>query len=289
MTESQTKILDVPLKLIDCVDQLNGRFEISTDRVNSLAHNIQNIGLIHPITLRKKDDRFELIAGNHRFLAFQRLGITTIPACLIECDDNQAALTRLSENAARTSVTPVEEARQLHHLVEIDPNGVDGVALKIGRSVDWILNRLEIMSWPGALIEYVHSKKISLAAAKRLAQIKPEPLQLSYIHDAAEHGINTRTATLWLQQSRSQSPQNFEPSEKTRKDPILEYKTSTEVNCFTCKEMIPLENTHSVRICHECVEALENRVREIESQPQNTIDRENGNDHQQLQKLPTVL
>lgn len=265
MQTKSPEITEISLESIIVPDPLNGRIEISDDQVNSLAHNIQTIGLIHPITVRPKDGNYELIAGNHRFLAIQKLGSATISAIIIKCDDNMAMLTRLSENAARTNVTPVEEAKQLHLLVENDINGVEGVALKIGRPINWILNRLEIMSWPGILMEYVHSNKISLSAAKRLAHIKPETLQTSYIHDAADNGINTRTASLWLQQSRSQVPQNFEPSENTRNDPILEYETSTKVNCFVCSEMTLLEKTHAIRICSNCVQAIHVKKEEIEN------------------------
>ncbi len=203
-----------------------------------------------------KDDKPVLIAGRHRLAAARQLGWKEIPAIFINATDDEAAVLRLAENSNRAQLSPVEEAKQLAHLVEIDPRAVDGVAEKIGRNVSWILDRLEIIDWPDSLMDHVHNKRVSLAAAKLIARIGDPQLREIRSRQAAQHGINARTARLWLDDSNSSSYNDCDLSEKTVELSIPRVNMEVVVPCFVCEESIKLENTTSERFCTPCLQNI---------------------------------
>ena len=198
-----------------------------------------------------------MLAGLNRLEAFRLLQRTDIPAHIINTDDAGASTIRLTENLTRTNLTPVEEAAQLHDLVEATPGGIDVVAATIGRTVNWILDRLEILDWDVDLQQAVHDKKISAAAAKRLARIADPETRRNYIHQAAVHGISARTAALWLQDSNSLAPAGADSSENPIMIPPTQSPPETRIQCFTCGTKYNIIDTHPVRLCSTCIKAIQ--------------------------------
>ncbi len=237
-------------------DQTPNRLNDDDDSLKELAQAIATDGLINPITLRNNNGRLEIIAGRRRLQAFKILGRTHIPATIRTTTDSQAATIKIAENTARSNLSPVEEATQLAIAVKEHPAGVDGVAIAIGRSINWVLDRLEMVEWPETLLAHVHTAKISLSAAKRLARIHDPEQREYYIEQAARCGINTATAALWLQDANS-LPQNATPvSENVAQVGNIAYKTTTHVQCFRCEEWRELTTTTPARICNHCIVEL---------------------------------
>lgn len=246
------KIADIKI-----VDEANGRALLLRDRVVALAEHLAHEPLLHPITLRDNNGVLELVAGRHRLAAFEYLGRTDIEAVIITTTEQQAAMLRLAENVSRSQLSPVEEAKQLAHLVEADADGVEGVALALGRPVNWILDRLEMMAWPADLLDHVHAKRISLAAAKTLVRIGPPELRAQRVADAANHGCSAATARLWLQHAGADNPHAAAPPIFSCQEPQIQYKTETRVICFGCQELRKVEETQLLRWCVNCLQQIQ--------------------------------
>jgi ParB family chromosome partitioning protein len=255
-------ILDLALDLIDIADNANGRAELDDARAKALANQLEHEPLLHPITVRRAGERFQLIAGRHRLAAFSILQRTTIPVHVVDADDLRAATLRLAENVSRSQISPVEEATQLATLVEAHPNGVDGVARDLARPVSWILDRLDIMAWPSELIHHVHAGRIKLASAKILARIPDATIRDLRIHDAATHGCSARTAQLWLQTYHHELNEQPNVAENAACFPSTQYLTETRVLCFACKALEKLERTHTYRICNACTDEIARKAHE---------------------------
>ncbi|KKM98268.1 hypothetical protein LCGC14_1159710 [marine sediment metagenome] len=262
-TESQL----VPLGMIHVADDRNGRALLDMDHAKELAEQIRKDGLLHPITLRPRADGFELIAGRHRLEAFKLLGWTHAPSWIKDVDDYQTGVLRLSENVTRSQLSPAEEAWQLAGLLENTPGGVDELAARTGRNVNWILDRLEMADWPDSLMQAIHHGKISLAAAKSLVRIPDPELRELRIHDAARSGINARTASLWLQQALGEPPPDSEVSENWCQTPSTQNEITSFQNCFCCRRSVELEHMRPVRICVNCVRDLEEAAPSRKAQP----------------------
>jgi ParB/RepB/Spo0J family partition protein len=262
-TSPQT-LHQIPLDQIDLHHQTNHRLDPDPDAIRRLAANIAANGLINPITVTPNGARYHLIAGYHRLRAHQHLGLPTITATVVNADDTKAASLRLAENLARTNLSPLEEACQLNDLVQTHPAGVDGVAALTARSTSWILDRLELLSWHPELQRATHERKISLAVAKRLARLPTEQALLYYLQHALTHGINARTAALWLQDANRATLDQPPASEKSAQNPTNETQQPTLVHCFACGQPTQIIDTLPLRFCHPCATALQ---REFHAQP----------------------
>jgi len=245
-------ILDIPIASIRFSDESNGRFALDAARVTILADQLAHQPLLHPITARRVDDHYVLVAGRHRVGAFHKLGRPTIPALIIDASDVQAATLRLAENVTRSQLSPIEEATQLAALLRANPGGVDAVAADLGRGVDWILDRLDILTWPAALLTHLQARRVSLAAARILVRISPPSLRDQRIQDAANHGCSAKTAQLWLQTSHHDDPIEPTTSEFFASQPIPTYETTTRTECVLCRNLIRIEATHLYRMCDPC-------------------------------------
>jgi ParB/RepB/Spo0J family partition protein len=237
-------------------DPTNGRAAVDRARVTALAHAIQTQGLINPITLRRNGTTYELVAGLHRIHAYTQLGKSAIPATIHKMTERTAGTARLAENVHRSNLTPIEEAQQLHPLVEAHEQGTIGVAAALGVTATWIEDRLELLTYPASLIEALHERRISLKAAGALVRITPENLRNEYIYHAIQHGITARTAALWLQQSQDHDRPQATLSENLSAYPQETVLTTTTATCIRCERTTPLENTRPVRICGDCLAAM---------------------------------
>ncbi len=262
-----TTFREIPINAITVPTPKNGRLELKPASIAELAFSISKHGLDNPITVRQTDDTFELIAGQRRLTACKQLGHTDIPARVIKADDQQSALLRLSENSARSNLSPVEEALQLAELAKNPETDIDMLARHVGRSTNWVLDRLDMMDWPETLLTHIHDKLLGLAAAKLLVRITPEPLRDYYIRAAATNGCNTKTAALWLQQALLQNSEQIETSENVTIHTTNEYVTETKIVCFTCQQPKPLEQTQRLAVCNECIEQIHRTAQEYHAQP----------------------
>jgi len=233
-------------------DPNNARTTPPDERIATLANNIQQIGLLNPITVRPLGNGYELVAGLGRLLAVRSLGWPEIPANVRPGNDTDSALARLSENVIRSNITPVEEAMQLHTLVEADDQGTIGVAIQLGRSQSWVEDRLDILTWPANLIAHVHEHRISLAAAKHLARISDPVTQTMYINDAARNGISARTAAQWRASANADAGDGPDPPDFSVGTPISPVQTTTFAICFCCRQPKSIDETRAARICSDC-------------------------------------
>ena len=259
MSDFPNETLTVRIAAIHIADNNNGRAILDPRRIAELADALAHEPLLHPITLRRSASGLSLISGRHRIAAFLKLGRTEIPALVLDVDDVTEASLRLSENLQRVQLSPVEQARQLAELVALNDQGVEAVATKLGRSVDWILDRLDILTWPDELVHHVHTKKITLTTARILARIRPEAIQEMRIQDAALNGCSARTANYWLQTAHRDDPNAPPPPVFSSQDAIYRTETITRVICAGCNDLALLSETQLVRWCNSCLSFIQSK------------------------------
>lgn len=248
------------IPLVRCLftDEKNGRLEIDPDEVASLARNMAASGQINPITVRVSGESFEVLAGRHRCAAGVSLGWVEILASVVEVDELRAATIRLSENVMRSNLSAVEEAIQLFQLVEVHPEGVEGVAGSLGRAENWVLDRLDLLRYPESLQSAIHFKKVSLAAAKQLAHIEPESLLEVRVQQAVLHGISASTAALWRQEAVNTVAGESALVENVSGAAEVEYATTGSVQCVRCENRVPVTDAVPCYVCSGCMTDLAN-------------------------------
>ncbi len=246
----------IRLTQINIPDPTNGRLELDQDAVQNLAQSIAADGLLNPITVTRLGNTYTLVAGRRRLAAVARLGWIEIP-CIVQTDDgDRTDYATLVENTARLQLSPVEEGAQLARILANEPGGVEVIARRIGKRVEWILDRLDMQEWPDELLDAVHRRKISMGAGKHLARIEPPELRTQRIRDAVLNGISARTASLWRQDAEMYGNAAPPPPPPDGPPTASQYQTTTEAYCFVCASYRPLDQTTQVRICSACSQEL---------------------------------
>jgi ParB family chromosome partitioning protein len=143
------------------------------DEINleDLTNSIKERGVIQPIIVRKSNNensKFEIIAGERRWLAAQRAGVHNVPVVITEADDLKSLEFAIVENVQRHDLNPLEEAQGYKRLIDEFSYDQEKVSKFIGKSRSYITNSLRILTLPDDVIKFIESKKLSSGHAKIL-------------------------------------------------------------------------------------------------------------------------
>jgi ParB/RepB/Spo0J family partition protein len=178
------------------------RGELDINSLHELADNIKHNGLINPITVRPKGDRFEVVAGHRRISACKIAGIIKIPCVVRELTDKETFAIMTAENLERADVDPVDEADHLARHMEMTGESVAEVAKSIRRSVSYVETRLTVGRMPDYMKDYLKAGTLKLGVALALFQIENETIREKWTHLAVEQGTSVATAEFQLHDYR---------------------------------------------------------------------------------------
>lgn len=206
----------IPLALID-EPQLPERETMEEELLADLALDIKTNGLIQPIVVKPVGDRFEVIAGHRRLLACRMVQYDPVE-CIVRSKHLVDPLRLLvAENAEREAVNPVEEARFFQRVLEEHcENDVDVLCIKLRRKRLYVEDRLNLLrGWP-QVVEALHQRKISMAAARELNKCH-DPLRMVLLLDqAANQGATARAIAEWRKQGELIGPVGEAPPQDPR-------------------------------------------------------------------------
>ena len=141
------------------------------DNLNDLTNSIKERGMIQPIIVRKSNhekSKFEIIAGERRWLAAQRAGFHKVPVVITEADDLKSLEFALVENVQRHDLNPLEEAQGYKRLIDEFSYDQEKVSKFIGKSRSHITNSLRILTLSNDVIKLIEEKKLTAGHAKIL-------------------------------------------------------------------------------------------------------------------------
>ena len=136
-----------------------------------LTNSIKERGMIQPIIVRKSNDsegKFEIIAGERRWLAAQRAGLHNVPVVITEADDLKSLEFAIVENIQRHDLNPLEEAQGYKRLIDEFSYDQEKVSKFIGKSRSHITNSLRLLNLPDDVIKLIETQKLSAGHAKIL-------------------------------------------------------------------------------------------------------------------------
>ena len=139
--------------------------------LEDLTNSIKERGIIQPIIVRKSNDdktNYEIIAGERRWLAAQRVGLNEVPVVITEADDLKSLEFAIVENVQRHDLNPLEEAQGYKRLIDEFGYDQEKVSQFIGKSRSYITNSLRILTLPKEVIQLIELQKISPGHAKIL-------------------------------------------------------------------------------------------------------------------------
>ncbi len=141
--------------------------------ITSLVMSIQEVGLLHPIVVRIQDSKFEVVAGNRRYLACKKLGWRKIPSHIVDLGDKESFEISLIENVQRKTMNPIEEANAYNLYVQsFGWGGESELAIRIGKSQEYISKRIKLLELPKEIQEQIIRRRIKSSVAEELCYIK---------------------------------------------------------------------------------------------------------------------
>ena len=141
------------------------------NNLEDLTNSIKERGMIQPIIVRKSNDyrlKFEIIAGERRWLAAQRAGLHNVPVVITEADDLKSLEFAIVENVQRHDLNPLEEAQGYKRLIDEFSYDQEKVSKFIGKSRSYITNSLRLLNLPDDVIKLIETQKLTAGHAKIL-------------------------------------------------------------------------------------------------------------------------
>ena len=152
-------------------NQYQPRKSFDEENLKDLTNSIIERGIIQPIIVRAKPsspNKFEIIAGERRWIAAQRAGLHNVPVVITEADDLKSLEFAIVENVQRHDLNPLEEAQGYKKLIDEFSYDQEKVSKFIGKSRSYIANTLRLLNLPPEVLQQVEKKKISAGHAKIL-------------------------------------------------------------------------------------------------------------------------
>lgn len=191
---SRIKLNDIntiDIHLIDA-NPWQPRTEFEQDALKELCDSIKIHGLIQPITVRKVEERYQLISGERRLRASKLAGILQIPAYIRSADDLQMIEMALVENIQRENLNSMEVALSYQRLIDECNITQDQVSERVGKNRSTITNFLRLLKLPTPIQIYVRDNKISMGHARALLGILDPEVQVSVCNDIINHDLSVR-------------------------------------------------------------------------------------------------
>ena len=142
------------------------------EELKDLASSIEKYGIIQPLLLKKKEDKYEIIAGERRFRAAKLAGLERVPAIVKDITDEESSRIAIIENIQRKDLNPVEEAMSYRHLLDSQDLTQKELAEEIGKSRQYIGNTIRLLNLDPRVLKLLEEEKISVSHGKKLLSIK---------------------------------------------------------------------------------------------------------------------
>jgi len=169
-TKVETQKNQIPI--IDLIpNKYQPRKIFDEKNLEDLTNSIKKRGIIQPIIVRKSNDnklKFEIIAGERRWLAAQKVGLNEVPVVITEADDLKSLEIAIVENVQRHDLNPLEEAQGYKKLIDEFGYDQEKVSQFIGKSRSHITNSLRLLTLPKEVIQLIEAQKITAGHAKIL-------------------------------------------------------------------------------------------------------------------------
>lgn len=169
------------------------RREFDAASLQELTDSIKELGIIQPITLRKTDEgKYQIIAGERRFRASQLAGKTTIPAYIIEADEENTMEMALIENIQREDLNAMEIALAYQQLIEQYNLSQEQLSKRVGKGRATIANFLRLLKLPAVIQVALKDKSIDMGHARTLLSIDSPAKQIKLFQEIVEKNYSVR-------------------------------------------------------------------------------------------------
>ena len=170
------------------------RKRFAQEGLEELAASIREQGIIQPLVVTKKNDSYEIIAGERRWRAAQKAGLREVPVVIREASDQTVLELALIENIQRQDLNAIEEAHAYHSLVEQFSVSQEDVAKKVGKSRSAITNSLRLLKLPENIQTDIIEERLSMGHARALLSLDCPELMEKARNEILRRQLSVRAA-----------------------------------------------------------------------------------------------
>ncbi len=189
--ELKAAIIEIPIDMIEA-NPYQPRKNFNEESLGELADSIRELGIIQPLTVRKNEDKFQLITGERRFRAAYIAGLDSIPAYVREANDQNLLEMALVENIQREDLDSIEVAISYQRLIEECNLTQENLSERVGKKRSTISNYLRLLRLPAEIQLGIRSKKLTMGHARALIGLEDPQLQLRAYHEILNKELSVR-------------------------------------------------------------------------------------------------
>jgi ParB family chromosome partitioning protein len=182
---------EVPTSALD-PNPFQPRGALDPARLAELTASVLETGIVQPILVRRRGERYQIIAGERRFRAAQAAGLATVPVTVRDVADEHLLELALVENIQREELNPIEEAQAYHRLQTEFSLTQEEIARRVGRDRSTVANALRLLRLPRELREMVGAARLDAGHARALLALDRAEDQLALGREAARKGLSVR-------------------------------------------------------------------------------------------------
>jgi len=250
----------VPMDKIDRPAE-GTRLEIPPEEIAELAESIEERGQLQPILVTPRDERFEIVAGDRRYLAHEKLGRKKIEAKVVDADDEAIVIDRATENLQRRDLSAFEEGMIYANLRDKMGLTIGQISKKIRKSAGRVERRLNVLRMPEPFQKAIHFGKVSLGVAEELWSCPDQGKRMYVLERTIEHGITVAVARLWVDEFKK-TLRRSNPDVEGGASPGLAFDTSPIYRaCDLCTGPVEYKDLVELRVCQGCGEAIREAIK----------------------------
>jgi len=250
---------------VDLVDEpsYDVREYIIQEELEELTESIKAVGVLKPIRVFKVGDRYEIEDGHRRYLAAKAAGLQTIPALVVDSEEELREVKKLHANIFSKDLTPIELSRTLNYLRHKFNYSVDDLARLMGKSQGRISQLLALANYPSDLVELMEDGKLSEYQARYLNQIKDDKKRKYYAKYAVDRGATLETLRAWVQRERAEEELPPPQEDTYYPEPPSEPAYVPMARCSCCHNDFRQDTLLTMKFCGECYTDLTNLMPSI--------------------------
>ena len=188
-----------------------------SDGLQELAASIQNYGILQPLTVRRRNGEYELVAGERRLRAAKLAGLTEVPCILLTVDEQLSSMVALVENLQRRDLDYIEEAEGLARLMRQYGLNQEQAAAKVGKSQSAVANKLRLLRHSPAVLAALRENGLSERHARALLRLPTEQERMAALAVIVKQQMNVAKTEEYIEALLTKKKQPEEPKKGIRK------------------------------------------------------------------------
>ncbi|MGL5531085.1 MAG: nucleoid occlusion protein [Culicoidibacterales bacterium] len=227
--DDKQKIEEIAISEI-IANQYQPRQVFDEQALEELAASIQEHGILQPIVVRKtQEGKYEIIAGERRFRASQKIGATTVPVIIKDMSDEQSAALAIIENIQRENLSVIEEATAYQKLMSLHGLKQEELAKRIGKSQSTIANKLRLLKLSSVIKDALNQKVITERHGRALLRIEDNQQREELLQFIIDNQLNVAQTELLIKQHQEEITAKDEESTTENKKPLIKKRPSKDI------------------------------------------------------------